>query len=75
MAPQITLPENVSSARTNADALAKISGDYSSESYNIETELKRVVQEALDYNKDIIENSNRKTVRKHYDQQFNSNCR
>jgi hypothetical protein len=55
MAPQITLPENVSSARTNADALAKISGDYSSESYNIETELKRVVQEALDYNKDIIE--------------------
>ncbi len=55
MAQQITLPENVSSARTNADALAKISGDYSSESYNIETELKRVVQEALDYNKDIIE--------------------
>ena len=55
MAQQITIPENITAARENASALAGVAGDYSAKSYSIEDELKKVVQEALDYNKDVID--------------------
>jgi len=52
---ETTLPQNVVDARTAAQSASNTVGQFNSKGYTIEDELKKVVQESLDYNKDIVE--------------------
>ena len=48
------MPDYVQAARSDAGKLGKVAADYAASSFTIPDELKKVVQEALDYNKDVI---------------------
>lgn len=50
----IQLPQSVLDARTAAESAGKTASDLGAGAYTIEDELRKTVQEALDYNKDII---------------------
>lgn len=47
-------PQSVTDARSNAAKLGATAADYASAAYTIPDQLKKTVQEALDYNKDIV---------------------
>ncbi len=47
-------PQAVSDARSNAASLGKTAADYAASAMTIPDQLKKSVQEALDYNKDVI---------------------
>ena len=51
-----TLPDYVTSARNDAQKMGQVANEYATSSFTIPDELKKVVQEALDYNKDVITN-------------------
>jgi len=48
------IPQAVSDTRSEAARLGKVASDYAGAEYTIPDQLKKVVQEALDYNKDIV---------------------
>lgn len=48
------LPSAVTEARSEAGRLGSIASDYASSEYTIPDQLRKTVQEALDYNKDVI---------------------
>jgi hypothetical protein len=48
------LPDYINEARSDAGKLGSVASDFASSSFTIPDELKKVVQEALDYNKDVV---------------------
>lgn len=51
----IEIPSAVTEARSEAGRLGKIASDYAASSFTIPDQLRKTVQEALDYNKDVIQ--------------------
>lgn len=52
---ETTLPQNVVDARSASQNAMGVLGQFNSKGFTIEDELKRTVQEALNYNKDLID--------------------
>lgn len=48
------IPQEVTNARSEAARLGKVASDYAASEYTIPDQLKKTVQEALNYNKDVI---------------------
>lgn len=48
------LPDYVTKAKNDAQRMGQAANEFASASYTIPDELKKVVQEALDYNKDVV---------------------